>query len=87
MHSGYQKIEILESIYNKQFYKKTIPQLEFIRKEGERGIIFGERGFLEEGHVFNVIKKDGKLIFKDGQIAKNANLRDGFVSFKYLKTN
>lgn len=56
-------------------------------KEGERGILFGERGIFKRGHVFNVIRKDGKLMFIDGQSGTHANLRDGFVSFKYLKTN
>ncbi|WP_165571861.1 hypothetical protein [Chryseobacterium sp. JM1] len=56
-------------------------------KEGERGIIFGNRGAEIPGHVFNVIKKDEKFLFVDGQSWGNANLTDGFISFKYLKTN
>jgi len=56
-------------------------------KEGERGIVFGYRGPARTGHVFNVIKKDDKLLFIDGQSGTRANLRDGFISFKYLKTN
>lgn len=55
-------------------------------KEGESGIIFGVRGSLR-GHVFNVIKKNGELLFKDGQNGLNANLQNGYISFKYLKTN
>lgn len=33
-------------------------------KEGEMGIIFGERKFPETGHVFNVINKMENYIFQ-----------------------
>ncbi|WP_090025930.1 toxin glutamine deamidase domain-containing protein [Chryseobacterium oleae] len=56
------------------------------REEGERGVIFGNRGAEIPGHVFNVMKKDTKLIFVDGQSGTRANLEDGFISFKYLVT-
>lgn len=87
IHSKAQNIFNLEKIYNKSFLTYKIPTLTKIMKEGERGIIFGKRSFPNDGHVFNVIKKDGELLFKDGQNGLNANLRDGFESFKYLKTN
>ena len=86
-HSGFQNISVLENTYGSTFLTYKIPSLEKVMKDGERGIIFGFRGFLEEGHVFNVIKKDGKLLYIDGQIANKANIRDGYLSFKYLKTN
>lgn len=56
-------------------------------KEGERVIIFGISASDNPGHVFNVIKKDGELLFVDGQRFSGwANLQDGYKEFKYLKT-
>lgn len=89
--SGRQKIEVLSTLYNEKynrftyFQRKTIPQIKINMKEGERGIIFGERTYPDPGHVFNIIKKDGELHFPDGQAGKGANLKDGFEYFKYLK--
>lgn len=61
--------------------------LKKVMKEGDREIIFGDRGTFKRGHVFNVFKKEGKLLFIDEQSGTHANLKDGFISFKYLKTN
>ncbi|SFN64397.1 Papain fold toxin 1, glutamine deamidase [Chryseobacterium oleae] len=87
LHSKVQDIYELEKIYDAPFLSMGIPSISKVMKEGERGIIFGYRGFDIDGHVFNVIKKDGKLMFIDGQSGKGANLKNGFISFKYLKTN
>ncbi|KFF22237.1 hypothetical protein [Chryseobacterium sp. JM1] len=90
--SGNQKIEVLSDFYNKKYNRFTYfqridinQQLKLKMKEGEMGIIFGERDYPEIGHVFNVIKREGKLYFPDGQAGKEANLNDGFIFFKYLK--
>lgn len=57
-------------------------------KDGEIGIIYTSTGIDIEGHVFNVIKKGGELLYKDGQIGRNAILPHNFYKeFKYLKTN
>lgn len=86
-YSEFQNINELEKIYNGTFLTYKIPSLKNVMKEGEIGIIFGDKGIGKKGHVFNVIKKDQELLFIDGQIGKAANLRDGYISFKYLKTN
>ncbi|WP_326981810.1 hypothetical protein VUJ46_16455 [Chryseobacterium sp. MYb264] len=90
--SGNQKIEVLSDFYNKKYNRFTYfqridikTQLNLKMKEGEMGIIFGERKYPETGHVFNVLKKDGKLYHPDGQAGKEADLNDGFIFFKYLK--
>ena len=38
------------------------------------------------GHVINVMKKNGELIFIDGQkFSGKVDLKAGYESFKYLK--
>ncbi|WGD35820.1 hypothetical protein [Olleya sp. YS] len=82
-----QAISKLENIFGDIFLTYKLPSLKKVMKEGDRGIIYGDRGFPKTGHVFNVIKKDGELFYVDGQNGLKANLQDGFTSFKYLKTN
>jgi filamentous hemagglutinin len=53
---------------------------------GAQGIEFGSRGPGEVGHVFNVVNQNGVIRFLDGQTGKPATL-DGFVNFRFLKTN
>lgn len=86
--SKVQNIFELEKIFGKSFLTYNISSLNKIMLEGERGIIYGFRGPFIDGHVFNVIKKNGKLIFIDAQISSGkANLDAGYKLFKYLKTN
>ena len=73
--------------YQKPFLTSTIPSLRNTMKEGERGIMYGNRGAQRIGHVFNVIKINGELKFIDGQSGGLADLNKGYISFKYLKTN
>jgi len=85
--SGYQDVSKLEGIYSGEFRTYTMPSLRNVMKEGERGIIYAIREWPAKGHVFNVIKKDGQLIFKDAQtFGGKANLKNGYIQFKYLKT-
>ena len=81
------------------FSQLSLLSMQKVMKEGERGIIFGELGRRPSfqngeailqvfGHYFNVVKKDGILLLKDGQIGRNAVI--GFKQYKeyrYLKTN
>lgn len=87
--SKVQNIEKLQKIFKNDFLTQSIPSTKNVMKEGERGIIYGiKENPNATNHVFNVIKKDGELIFIDGQIASGkANLRAGYKEFKYLKTN
>ena len=86
-YSEVQNISNLEKIYPSIFLPMKIPSINNVMKEGERGIIFGFRGKYKSGHVFNVIKKENKLIFIDAQTnTGKADLNAGFESFKYLKT-
>ncbi|MBL7730351.1 MAG: hypothetical protein JNM88_04170 [Chitinophagaceae bacterium] len=77
----------LDKIYP-GFFKtfENVSTLKNVMKEGERAIIYGDKGIDEVGHVFNVIKTNGKLKFVDGQLGKAADLNAGYISFKYLKT-
>ena len=70
-------------------------------KDGEIGIIWGQfptlknniryangKAFIQlEGHYFNVIKIDGKLIYYDPQIGRYAVIRLKYKAFRYSKTN
>ena len=57
-----------------------------VSEPGQRGIIFGNRGYGEIGHVFNVVNQNGTVRFLDGQTGKTANL-DGYKDFSFLPTN
>nr|WP_321233930.1 hypothetical protein [uncultured Psychroserpens sp.] len=92
-------VKILEKKYDGKFNSTKLPVLVDIMQEGERGIIYGikERelqtigsliGASTDGHVFNVIKKGGKILHKDGQIGKDAIFPfKHYKEFQYLKTN
>ncbi len=51
-----------------------------------RGIVFGNRGAGQTGHVFNVVNQNGVVRFLDGQTGKVANTQ-GFKGFQLLRTN
>jgi hypothetical protein len=59
--------DALKYFNHKVIGDESIPSLKNIMKEAEKGIIFGIRGSDNTGHIFNVIKKDGELLFLDGQ--------------------
>ncbi len=92
-------IDDLPKIYGGNYSRITLPSLQNIMKEGERGIIWGKIKEVIKyhngepvkeiiGHFFNVIKKDGLLLYKDGQIGRDAIIGiKQYEEFKYLKTN
>ncbi|APA97232.1 hypothetical protein NS506_03179 [Nocardia seriolae] len=57
---------------------------------GSRGIVHGawldENGLYDSGHVFDVINRDGKIFYVDGQTGTWANLQD-YSGFEFLRTN
>ena len=53
---------------------------------GQMGIVFGNRGSGEVGHVFNVVNQDGAIRFLDGQTGKPADLNDGYIDFSFIST-
>ncbi|WP_369634750.1 toxin glutamine deamidase domain-containing protein [Nocardia sp. JMUB6875] len=57
---------------------------------GSRGIVHGawldENGLYESGHVFNVINRDGKIFYVDGQTGTWADLHN-YSGFEFLRTN
>jgi Papain fold toxin 1, glutamine deamidase len=77
---------LLVEIYKKIFLTYKVNSVKRIMKEWERGIVFGNKGPKRVGHVFNVIKENGMVKFVDGQSGTAANLHNGYISFKYLKT-
>lgn len=90
--SDTQEIKIISDFYNERYHRYTYfqridinTQLKLKMKEGERGVVFGEREINETGHVFNVTKRNGELYFPDGQAGQEANLKDRYIYFKYLK--
>ena len=82
-----QSYHILEEIYGSKFLTYNFSTLNKIIIDGERGVLLCERGYGKLSHVINILKKDGKLIFKDGQVhSQEMNLLREFKTFKYLKT-
>ena len=57
-----------------------------VSEAGHRGIVFGNRGAGEVGHVFNVVNQKGVIRFLDGQSGKAAEL-GGYKNFSFLPTN
>ena len=58
--------------------------------EGSRGIIHGMRagpgGMSLPGHVFNVVNRNGRIFFLDGQTGKLAHLENYSGGFEFLRT-
>ena len=55
--------------------------------EGARGIVFGSRGRGRIGHVFNTVKRNGKVYFIDGQTGGVANPNLGYLNFMLMVTS
>lgn len=69
-------------------FRPVNPQnLKLFLDNGQRGIIFGDRGE-DIGHVFNVINENKQIKFVDGQTGRAADLENqGYVGFWLLQTN
>lgn len=93
-------ISILRQKYDRSFITEKPINLQNILNDGDRGIIYAIRkketqiidGVFEQstdGHVFNFIKKDGVVLFKDGQSGRNAVLNNQLYpeGYQYMKTN
>ncbi len=57
-----------------------------VNTHGQRGIVFGNRGPGQVGHVFNVVNQNGTVRFLDGQTGKAADL-NGYKKFSLIRTN
>ncbi|MDQ1097941.1 MULTISPECIES: hypothetical protein [Chryseobacterium] len=83
-----QEVDLLEQIYNDKFKPTTLEALkaEEGMKEGEIGIIFAYKNISTtiKGHVFNIVKKNNRLILPDGQFGILARTRD-YKYFEYIK--
>jgi filamentous hemagglutinin len=56
-----------------------------VSQSGQRGIVFGNRGSGQVGHVFNVVNQKGAVRFLDGQAGGAANLT-AYKNFSFLYT-
>ncbi|MFK7747264.1 MAG: hypothetical protein AB8B65_02620 [Kordia sp.] len=95
------KIRLLEKEYGGTFFQYRPETLKDVRimKDGDRGIMYGVREegeiiingvreWYSDGHVFNVIKVNGQVLFRDGQSGLMAVLKGkGYIKFKYMQTN
>lgn len=83
-----QEVDLLEQIYNNKFKPTTLEDLKAEKgmKEGEIGIIFAYKNISTtiKGHVFNIVKKNNRLILPDGQFGILARTRD-YKYFEYIK--
>ncbi|QQV02743.1 MULTISPECIES: hypothetical protein [Chryseobacterium] len=84
-----QKVELLEEVYGSKFTKiAEIGDLKGINgmQDGEVGIIYAYVNEMISGHVFNIAKKNGRLIMPDGQFGVLAKIGK-YKYFEYLKIN
>ncbi|WP_294232933.1 hypothetical protein [uncultured Chryseobacterium sp.] len=70
LHSAGQEVELLEEIYGNKFIK--IAELKDLKgingmQEGEIGVIYAYVNEMKPGHVFNIVRENGRLILPDGQ--------------------
>jgi len=81
-------LSVIESEYNGKFtHGLSIDNIKSkVSTTGESGIVFGNRGQGQVGHVFNVINQNGKINFIDGQTGKGASL-SGYKDFSFISTN
>lgn len=90
-HSKPQNKSVLYVKYNTPWTRlnKGITELTEKLNDGDRVIIRGDRSKqYKDGHVFNAIKKDGKLLRPDGQIADTSPLpHKHYDYFEYIKVN
>jgi len=86
--TGPQRISVLETEFNGKFNHgmTAVDLTNAMSTKGQRGIVFGNRGAGQVGHVFNVVNQEGNVRFLDGQSGGKASL-DGYTNFSLLKTN
>ncbi|MFD2920404.1 LamG-like jellyroll fold domain-containing protein [Terrimonas rubra] len=87
LNSEPKSLTILEKEYGQKFtLGLTIDQVKSkVNKPGQMGIVFGNRGTGQVGHVFNVVNQKGKINFVDGQTGKAADLSK-YQNFGFLPT-
>lgn len=84
----------IERVMGRSFRQETFAGL--VRSidrggNGARGIIFGQRNPTDAnpegiGHFFNVINRNGKVLFIDAQSGQARNV-DGYDSYKFMRTD
>ncbi|KFE98572.1 hypothetical protein IX39_14150 [Chryseobacterium formosense] len=89
LHSEGQEVELLEEIYGSKFTEITeIGDLKGTNgmQDGEIGVIYPYNTSSKTiiGHVFNIVKKNNRLILPDGQFGVLAKTGD-YKYFEYLK--
>ncbi|WP_378104117.1 hypothetical protein [Chryseobacterium sp. sg2396] len=87
LHSAGQEVELLEEIYGNKFIK--IAELKDLKgingmQEGEIGVIYAYVNEMKPGHVFNIVRENGRLILPDGQFGVLAKIGE-YKYFEYLK--
>ena len=84
-----QPLSVLEAQYGARFGQTTtidnITQQMLAAGNDARGIVAGFTG-QNSGHVFNVINKNGTILFLDGQTGTVANINNKFVGFSLMRT-
>ncbi|TGL66540.1 polymorphic toxin-type HINT domain-containing protein, partial [Leptospira kmetyi] len=86
-------LSFLEDHYGKKFQNvnnlNDISDILSKAGSGSRGIIAGYRANGVEGHVFNAVNVNGKILFIDGQTGRIADVSSGqgFTKFKFLRTD
>jgi filamentous hemagglutinin len=82
-------LDVLENHFGASFGPTTTPADIALAMSyagpGSRGIVFGDRGSGQVGHVFNVVNQKGVIRFLDGQTGKAASLQ-GYKGFQLLRT-
>ncbi len=84
---GPQPISVLESEFSGNFsHGMSISEVSSsVSQSGQRGIVFGNRGSGQVGHVFNVVNQKGAVRYLDGQAGGAANLTV-YKDFSFLYT-
>ena len=87
LNSAPKSLKVLEKQFGTEFtHNLNIDQVKnMVSQNGQMGIVFGNRGSGEVGHVFNVINQNGKINFIDGQTGMGADL-SGYINFSFLPT-
>ena len=87
LNSDPQRLTVLEKTFKSVFTHNlnTEDIAKLVSEPGQRGIVYGNRGIGEVGHVFNVANQKGVVRYLDGQTGKAAVL-EGYKNFSFLPT-